>query len=555
MRLGTVTVAPVTVRQHSPTFCSSGRFRDWIMRVLVIDDSRPVRGILAKMLRELDFDVTEAANGREAIERLREIDVPQLVTVNWNMPIMDGLEFIRAVRSDSRFDRLPLMVVSAESEQATVDRAMEAGATEFLVKPVTKQMMKEKLTSLGITPPQPRPSADPPQPDRQSPARTAPTPCTAAPTPRTLAGRAPAASRSAPIRVLIVDDSVVVRGVISSLIEEDREVEVAGTAANGKIGLEKISRLNPDVVLLDIEMPIMNGLEMLRELRKRDPRLPVIMFSSLTERGTAATLDALLLGANDYVPKPGGTSMRDAEAGKQAIRQELIPKLKQFAVAHDKRLVPRAAAVVPGSTHRPAIGQRVDVVAIGVSTGGPQALAELLPAFVPDCPVPILVVQHMPPPFTRHLAARLSEKLKLHVCEGEDGRELQQGHVYVAPGGFHMQIERNRGRSRIRLNKDPPENACRPSVDVLLRSVAETYGAASLTVVLTGMGNDGLRGCRALYELGGRIIVQDEQSSVVWGMPGHVAREGLADGILPLDDIGPEISRRVWEKRSRAGTS
>ena len=159
------------------------------MRVLVIDDSRPVRGILAKMFREFDFEVTEAANGREAIERLREIDVPQLVTVNWIMPIMDGLEFIRTVRSDSRFARLPVMVVSAESEQATVDRAMAAGANEFLVKPVTRQMMKEKLASLGIIPPQPLPSADPPQPARQFPAQTAPTP-------RTLAGRAPAASRS-----------------------------------------------------------------------------------------------------------------------------------------------------------------------------------------------------------------------------------------------------------------------------------------------------------------------------------------------------------------------
>ena len=190
-------------------------------------------------------------------------------------------------------------------------------------------------------------------------------------------------------------------------------------------------------------------------------------------------------------------------------------------------------------------------MAIGVSTGGPQALAQLLPVFVRDCPVPIVVVQHMPPMFTRHLAARLSGKFDLHVCEGEDGGKLQPGHVYIAPGGHHMQIERVNSRPHIRLNTDPPENACRPSVDVLLRSVAEAYGAASLTVVLTGMGNDGVRGCRQLHELGGQIIVQDEQTSVVWGMPGHVAREGLADKVLPLDEIGAEITRRVWEKRSR----
>jgi two-component system chemotaxis response regulator CheB len=445
-----------------------------------------------------------------------------------------------------------LIVVSGESAQATVDRAMEAGANDFLVKPVTKQMMTEKLTSLGITLPQPRTSADPPQRDRQTQAPTAPTPRTPAP-PRSSTQRS-STSRSAPTGVLIVDDSVVVRGVISSLLTEDPDLEVVGTAANGKLGLEKISRVNPDVVLLDIEMPVMNGLEMLKKLRKRDPRLPVIMFSSLTERGAAATLDALLLGANDYVAKPGGTAMADAEAGKQAIRQELIPKIKQFPGTHGKRRAARTAAAVPTPTRRPATEHRIDVVTIGVSTGGPQALARLLPVFVPNCPVPIVVVQHMPPMFTRHLAARLSEKFDLPVCEGADGDELQPGHVYIAPGGYHMQIERVDARPRIRLNKDPPENACRPSVDVLLRSVAETYAAASLTVVLTGMGNDGASGCRQLHELGGWIIVQDEQSSVVWGMPGYVAREGLADKVLPLDEIGAEINRRVWEKRSRVGT-
>ncbi len=526
------------------------------MRVLVIDDSKPVRGILAKMFSELDFEVTLAANGREAIARLQEIEVPHLVTVNWNMPIMDGLEFIRTFRSDSRFAGLPLIVVSAESAQATVDRAMAAGANGFLVKPVTKQMMTAKLTKLGITLPQPRTSAQPSPADRPSQPQAVPssqagsTAQTSPSVPSTRAApQSPSSPRSA-IGVLIVDDSVVVRGVISSLLEQDRDIEVTGTAANGKIGLEKISRLNPDVVLLDIEMPTMNGLDMLKELRQRDPHLPVIMFSSLTERGAAATMDALLLGANDYVCKPGGTAMQDAEAGKQAIRQELIPKIKQFATARGKRPASKSAAVTK-PVRRSVVQHRVDVVAIGVSTGGPQALAQLLPTFVPDCPVPILVVQHMPPMFTRHLASRLAGTFDLKVCEAEQGCQLQPGHVYIAPGGYHMQVERIDAGSRIRLNKDPPENACRPSVDTLLRSVAETYGAASLTVVLTGMGNDGTRGCRQLFELGGRIIVQDEQSSVVWGMPGHVAGQGLADKVLPLGQIGAEITRRVWAKRSR----
>jgi two-component system chemotaxis response regulator CheB len=297
-------------------------------------------------------------------------------------------------------------------------------------------------------------------------------------------------------------------------------------------------------------MPVMDGLEMLKHLRKSDPHLPVIMFSSLTERGAAVTLDALLLGANDYVPKPGGTGMKDAEAGKRAIRQELIPKIMQFAAVSSKRSAATEAAV-PVSVRRAAEKQRIDVVAIGVSTGGPQALAQLLPQFVPYCPVPILVVQHMPPMFTRHLAERLSSKFDLPVSEGEEGLELAPGHVYIAPGGYHMQIGYVHRRRCIQLNTEPPENACRPSVDALLRSVAANYGAGSLTVILTGMGNDGLRGCRQIHQLGGRIIVQDEPSSVVWGMPGHVARAGLADKILPLDELGAEIKRGVWEKRSR----
>lgn len=511
------------------------------MRALVIDDSRPVRGILAKMLRELGFEVIEAANGREAIERLQGTDVPALATVNWNMPVMDGLEFIRNVRSNARFVRLPLIVVSGESEQATVDRAMAAGANDFLVKPVTKKMITEKLNRLGLVSPQLRVTAERPRPNVQSPTQPPPT--------RRAAAQSSAPSMPGPIGVLVVDDSVVVRGVISNLLNEDPKIEVVGTAANGKIGLEQVARLNPDVVLLDVEMPVMDGLEMLKELRKRDPHRPVIMFSSLTERGAAVTLDALLLGANDYVPKPGGTTMKDADAGKQAIRQELIPKIKQFA-ASGKPSAPLGAAAVPVSAGRSATKQRIDVVSIGVSTGGPQGLAQLLPEFVPGCPVPILVVQHMPPMFTRHLAERLSSKFDLPVSEGEDGLELQPGHVYIAPGGYHMQIARVHGRRCIRLNQEPPENACRPSVDALLRSVAETYGAATLTVILTGMGNDGTRGCRQLHDLGGRIIVQDEQSSVVWGMPGHVAQAGLADKILPLNDLGAEIKRGVWQKRS-----
>jgi two-component system chemotaxis response regulator CheB len=501
------------------------------MQVLVIDDSKAVRSILAKMLRELEFDVVEAANGQDALERLREIGSVDLATVNWNMPKMDGLEFIQMVRADPSFAQMKLLVVSGESAEATRDRALAEGANDYLEKPVTKSTLVKKLAELEIVAPAQSVTSGPSCSAERSDAPTVSSTPTLA----------------APLRVLIVDDSVVVRGVIASLLGEDPDLVVVATAADGRQALRKLPQAKPDVLLLDIEMPVMDGFETLKALRDRDSQLPVIMFSSLTERGAAATLDALLLGANDYVSKPGGTAMRDAEAGRRAIREELIPKIKQFGA----RQTPRAtgADAPPAPAHGPMVRQRIDVVAVAVSTGGPKALSQLLPTFVSRCPVPVLIVQHMPPMFTSHLAKRLSSDFDMHVTEAQEGQQLEPGNVYIAPGGRHMCVKRFGSLVRVVLNNDPPVNACRPSADVLFHSVAKVYGAGSLSVVLTGMGNDGLAGCRRLHELGGRIVVQDEQTSVVWGMPGHVARAGLADKILPLDRLGAEIARRVSEQR------
>jgi two-component system chemotaxis response regulator CheB len=350
---------------------------------------------------------------------------------------------------------------------------------------------------------------------------------------------------------MIVDDSVVVRGIVSKVLAEDSELEVAATAADGRIALNKLAKTDLDIILLDIEMPNMDGFQMLKQLRKVNNRVPVIMFSSLTEHGAAATIDALMLGAKDYVPKPGGAQMSDTKAGKQAIRDELLPKIKQLArrvgaVRPAMEVVP----VAPPARVRPPLN-RVEIVAIGVSTGGPQALARVLPMFAPNCPVPIVIVQHMPPTFTRHLAERLSSECGVPVDEAASGQSVQPGKVLLAPGGFHMLMTPVGRTVKVRLSEDPPVNACRPSVDVLFDSVSRTYGAASLAVVLTGMGDDGARGCQTIYQSGGRVIVQDEPSSVVWGMPGAVVRAGVADKILPLDAIGCEISRSVWQKRMK----
>lgn len=347
------------------------------------------------------------------------------------------------------------------------------------------------------------------------------------------------------IRVLIIDDAVVIRRLLTEILAEDPALEVVGSAATGAIGLAKIPQVKPDLVTLDIEMPGLSGLETLAEIRKLYPTLPVIMFSTLTERGASATLDALALGASDYVTKPSNTG--SMAAGVQAVRDALIPKIKGLCA----RLLGGAPAASPGAPAArirravapPRTPARVDVLAIGVSTGGPNALAALLPDLPATFPLPIVIVQHMPAVFTKLLAQRLDAKTAIRVDEGAAGRVLEPGVAWIAPGGFHMEVMRERGVVKLRTTEAPPENSCRPAVDPLFRSVADVYGARTLAVVLTGMGYDGLRGCERLRDVGGAILAQDEATSVVWGMPGAVA--AIADKILPLDQLGMEIVRRA----------
>ncbi len=346
------------------------------------------------------------------------------------------------------------------------------------------------------------------------------------------------------IRVLIVDDSAVVRKVVSHLLASDPEIVVAGTAGNGIQALVRIPDLKPNLVTLDIEMPVMNGLETLVEIRKLYPKLPVIMFSSLTERGATATLDALARGASDYVTKPSPGEPK--ELAQERVREELIRKIKCLCQVRQPQPGPMPAVV----SARPQA--RIDVVAIGTSTGGPNALTELMPQFPADFPVPIVIVQHMPPLFTRMLAERLNALTQLRVQEGKEGERLLQGQVWIAPGDHHMTVVHKGAEFMLGLNHDPQENSCRPAVDVLFRSAARSYGANVLAVVLTGMGSDGTRGSAVIREAGGEIIVQDEASSVVWGMPGSIVAASLADRICSLDGIVPEIVRRVSLRRTSA---
>lgn len=349
------------------------------------------------------------------------------------------------------------------------------------------------------------------------------------------------------IRVLVVDDSVVIRKLVSDLLAEDPDIEVVGTAVNGRAGLQKIALLKPDLVTMDVEMPELNGIETVRSLRQSGSRIPVIMFSTLTERGAEATLDALAAGASDYVPKPANVG--SVGRSMDQVRQALIPRIKSLvprpgsASAVGGVLPPRPAPVTLRSpAARPHGGHRLLV--IGASTGGPEALSTLLAA-LPRLPVPIAVVQHMPPLFTTQFAARLNRQLDVEVTEAAHGQVLRPGTVCIAPGEFHLEVVSDTRGLVTRLTQDPPENYCRPAVDVLFRSAAAAVGGSVLGVVLTGMGADGAKGSRTIVDRGGAVLAQDQHSSVVWGMPGAVANAGLAELVLPLNDLPAEISRRL----------
>jgi two-component system chemotaxis response regulator CheB len=335
--------------------------------------------------------------------------------------------------------------------------------------------------------------------------------------------------------VLVVDDSAVVRRLVTTSLTLDPEIEVIGTAVNGREAIGLVDELKPDAVTLDIEMPILDGLGALDAIRRRHPRLPIVMFSTLTEKGATKTLEALSLGASDFVTKPSNTTnMAESMA---SVREQLIPKIK--ALAGVRRVV---AAAPPAVRVAPPASARPEVLLIGCSTGGPDALSRVLEELPDTLSVPVLVVQHMPPLFTAMFAERLDRVAPMPVREACDGDVVTPGEVLVAPGGHHLVVAKSAGVVRAVIDDGPPENFCRPAVDTLFRSAAEVYGGRAIALVLTGMGHDGLAGCELLAEKGARIVVQDEQSSVVWGMPGAIAGAGLAHEVLPLDAIAGKLA-------------
>ena len=389
----------------------------------------------------------------------------------------------------------------------------------------------------------------------------------------------PAASLR-PLKVMIVDDSAVVRGLISRWLEQERDMVLAGLAIDGLKAIEKVREIQPDVLILDIEMPNMGGLEALPKLLAAKPGLKVLMASTLTTRGANVTIRALELGAADYIPKPDSTRI----GGADGFRTELLTKIR--ALCGRTRLWPTpdlkspdprtpaspsaptahgpapSPASTPAPAHRPVITpaaptlrprgvgpKRIDCLVVGASTGGPPALRAFLLGLGPDWKLPILIVQHMPATFTAILAEHLDKALPQKVQEAKDGMLVESRNVYIAPGDWHMTIKNDPICKQIKLDQGPQVNWCRPAVDPLFKSAADVYGNHALAVVLTGMGHDGRDGAQALVNVNGTVMVQDEATSVVWGMPGAVAEAGLAEIIKPIE--GLSAACRVFARGER----
>ena len=396
-----------------------------------------------------------------------------------------------------------------------------------------------------------------------------------------------ASAPTRPARILIVDDSAVMRALLRSVVSTDARLEVAGTAADGASALRAIQSLRPDLILLDVEMPGMDGVSTLKQMKAAGNRIPVIMCSSLTQRGAKVTIEALASGAADYVAKPAGQPSR--EAAVQSLANDLVPKILALTagatgIPHQPSIgaafsaVPwnaNRASVNPRSSSQPAVLSAPPafslpgtppinlpslalagsgppaVVLIGTSTGGPAALDIVLPALPASFPVPVLVVQHMPELFTKLLAERLNGRCPLRVAEAIPGEPIRAGSIYIARGDWHMEIA-STATPALRLTQEAPENHCRPAVDVLFRTAVAVYDSRVLGVVLTGMGYDGLVGSRLIREHGGTVLAQDQATSAVWGMPGAVAQAGLAHRILPLNAIATEILRLTSRSQREA---
>jgi len=362
------------------------------------------------------------------------------------------------------------------------------------------------------------------------------------------------------IKVMIVDDSAVIRGMVKRMVEGEKDIEIVSSASNGEQAINKLKQVPVDVIILDIEMPVMDGLTALPKLLEVDSGVRILMSSTLTLANAEISIQALELGATDYIPKPTSVG---AMGGASDFRSELVNKVriigrarlaKQSLRAPSRPAAGRSTTPITDAparksllsvdfTLRPVTSKvRPEIIAIGSSTGGPKALFEVLKNIRADVTVPIIITQHMPANFTAILAKHIEDACGRPCAEGKDGEVLMANKIYVAPGGYHMVVEGNSLQKVLRINDDPQENFCRPAVDPMFRSVAKVYGNRALAVILTGMGSDGTKGGKVIVDAGGTVVAQDEKTSVVWGMPGAAAAAGICSAVVPLEQVSKYIS-------------
>jgi len=458
------------------------------VQTLIVDDSRTVRRILRGVLEEIGFEVLEAENGYAALRQLDASPDVGLVLTDWDMPEMDGVALLRNLRNHPDYRQLPVVMITQEARAERIREALKAGASDYIMKPFTRSLLLRKISALGV-----------------------------------------AAVR--PPRVLVVDDAAVVRRLVIERIEADPELDLAGSAADGARALEMVAADRPDIVILDVEMPGLDGLETLARLRANDRELPVVMYSVLTERGARATLEALSLGAVDYVTKPRGEG--DIESVRRIIDVELLGRIKTICGELARQKVQPLRPAIPRA---PLASRRPRLIVVAASTGGPEALAQLLTPLAADFPVPIVVAQHMPPIFTTHFARRLDKQVALRVQEAEDGSRIKGPGVWILPGGKASRVEADGSELALAVTPTAVPGP-KPSADDLFRSAAEVCGAETLAFVLTGMGRDGMLGAAAIAAARGRVLVQDRNSAVVSSMPRAVIDSGVAEQELPPQEL------------------
>lgn len=344
------------------------------------------------------------------------------------------------------------------------------------------------------------------------------------------------------ISVMICDDSALMRNLIGRIVDEAEGLVLAGKAMNGKFLLEKIPRVKPDIILLDLEMPEMNGIEFLKERKRLNINIPVVILSSVAVRGARVTMDALSLGASDFILKPSGSISEDIHV----VRDRIVATLRAYGVPPGLPAVKKAHVISSIPREK---GGNIEIVAIGISTGGPNALRHVLADLDPDFPVPILIVQHMPAGFTTEFAKSLDRICPLNVKEVTDGDVLSAGRIFIAPGNFHIEVERKKLATVVRTSSADLMNGHRPSADILFSSVAKHYGGNSLAVIMTGMGRDGATEIGTIYAKGGITVGQDEASSIVYGMPKVAAERGFIDHVVSMDKMAENLNRLVRDRR------